>query len=208
MNEKDKRQIYIDKTRKEIKGNYIYHWYDLGSGQMLLKYEIRKLGQDKVIVKIQDKTTTGLYINSDINIDCPEIQRVFTLAVYEWVNSYKTNYNKEVYIVNKVSDVSRKTTLKNLLTIAPSNEEDAIEYLKTYIEYFKLYESKNIYNDDCITLNHLNILSGIAENTGYIGIYRILNHIEYNEVLYIDVRNYVEGLKDFIEEIIKEREEE
>lgn len=102
MNEKDIRQKYIDETKQEINKNSVYSWRDLGNYNMLIDYKIKDLEWNQVIVRIQEKTTTSIYIFYDAIVSCPEIEKIIKLSIYEWVNSYRTNYNKEVFLVKKV----------------------------------------------------------------------------------------------------------
>lgn len=101
-----------------------------------------------------------------------------------------------------------KTEIKELLRSVPMNEEDAKEYLELLKEYVESNNPKEEYEVECLTLLHLNILSIIAENIGYVDFFRAFGNDDYNTISYTQVKNYIDELIDYIKDILEEREQE
>lgn len=145
-------------------------------------------------------------IISRINNLFEELESKDPSVFYE--EAFKLKNEIEGTIEEEIEIMKTKQELKTYLTWAPRNEEEAVEYLKYFLDYIKLNYSGFTYAGECITLSHLNILSGIAENTAYIPIFEIFNICDYNTISYVEAINYIEELKDFIEDILEEREKE
>lgn len=84
--------------------------------------------------------------------------------------------------------------MKDNLQVRPFNEKEAIDYLNT------LHKYAYSFNQD-ITLNHLNIISNIAENTGYINIFTWRKE-EYQYINYEDLKSFIEDFINYIEDLI------
>lgn len=86
--------------------------------------------------------------------------------------------------------------LKNYLTYSPYNMEGALEYLNNLYDYLETY------NQD-ITLHHLNVLTGIAENTGWIDIFTWRRE-DYIGIGHTDMRFFINDFIEHIKVLIKD----
>lgn len=102
MNYKEQREKRIKEIKEKNPLRNI-GYAEAGQYTLLIRYTKYEDHGAEVIAKVIDKTTTGIYI------ECEDYwrlqytaQEVITLCIYEWVNSYKSNYNKEVFITYKI----------------------------------------------------------------------------------------------------------
>lgn len=134
-----------------------------------------------------------------------DLESIDPVSFYE--EAYKLKNEMEETTEGEIEIIKTKEELKTYLNWAPRNEEGAVEYLESLLEYINLNYSGLEYAGECITLSHLNILSGIAENTGYVSIFERYDISEYNTLSYVEAIYYIEELKELIEETIEEREQ-
>lgn len=96
-NNKELREDFINQ-KSELMNQYNISYSQIGQNGILIKYKYMEEAEVKVY--LLDKTTKAIFIECEnyfrLNY---QIQNAIKICVYKWVNSYRSNYNKDVYIV-------------------------------------------------------------------------------------------------------------
>lgn len=94
---KELRDIFI-KGSDDLADQYNVSYSQLGQNGISIKYKY--IDEAEIEVYILDKTPKAIFIECEnyhrVNY---KIQDVIKMCVYQWVNSYRSNYNKDVFIV-------------------------------------------------------------------------------------------------------------